>query len=164
MMARRIKSASDASRSLVGFSVGGIRYAVPIKYVREITNPMGITPLPNAPPVVVGVADHRGEVVTVVDLRVHFGLPRADDRSRQKWILLQIAEPLGLVVDSVTEVFGTEGERLREPPQVSRIEQQGLLGVISHDKVLVFVIDVERFVRLVSEVKAQSLPPQGGST
>ncbi len=161
-MARRAKGISDASRSLVGFLVGGIRYAVPIKHVREITNPMRVTILPNAPKVVVGVADHRGEVITVIDLRVHFGMDPKPGGSREKWILLEMsAEPLGLVVDSVTEVFGTAGQAMREPPQVSRIEQQGLLGVLSHEGNLVFVIDVERFVRLVNSVR-DSVPALEG--
>ncbi len=161
-MVRRGKGASDASRSLVGFLVGGIRYAVPIKHVREITNPMPITLLPNAPPVVVGVADHRGEVITVVDLRVHFGMPPSQQTSREKWILLQMsAEPLGLVVDAVTEVFGTAGQAMRAPPQISRVEQQALLGVLSYEGSLVFVIDVERFVQLVNTVRRESMPSLG---
>ena len=161
-MPRRGKGISDASRSLVGFLVGGIRYAVPIKHVREITNPMVVTLLPNAPPVVVGVADHRGQVVTIVDLRVHFGMPRPTEANREKWILLQMdAEPVGLVVDSVTEVFGTGGQAMREPPQISRVEQQGLLGVLSHEGRLVFVIDVERFVQLGNNVRHDALPEAG---
>ncbi len=157
-MARRAKSASDASRSLVGFTIGGIRYAVPIKHVREITNPMVLTPLPNAPAVVIGVADHRGEVVTIVDLRVHFGLTPSATAAREKWILLQMAsEPLGLVVDSVTEVFGTQGQALRAPPQVSRVQQQGLLGVLPHEDALVFILDVAKFVELVNDVRRDSM-------
>jgi purine-binding chemotaxis protein CheW len=161
-MSRRAKHISDPSRSLVGFSVGTVRYAVPIKHVREITNPMAVTQLPHAPPIVVGVTDHRGEVITVIDLRIHFGVSAANDTGREKWILLQMAgEPLGLVVDSVTEVFGAEDAELRDAPQVSRIEQQGLLGVLARDEHLVFVLDVDRFVAFVSEVKRGSLPALG---
>jgi purine-binding chemotaxis protein CheW len=158
-MAGRAKNISDPSRSLVGFTVGGTLYAVPIKYVREITNPMRVTALPKSPPIVVGVTDHRGEVITIVDLRVHFGLEARESQQRAKWILLQLAgEPVGLAVDAVTEVFGTQGEQLREAPQAAGVGDQGILGVLSRKEQLVFVIDVERFVSLVRAARPRMLP------
>ncbi|HJL32604.1 MAG TPA: chemotaxis protein CheW, partial [Polyangiaceae bacterium LLY-WYZ-15_(1-7)] len=66
---------SDRSKNLVGFQVGDVRYAVDILRVREIINPLPLVELPHAPPSVLGVADHRGEVVPVLDLRRRFGLP-----------------------------------------------------------------------------------------
>ena len=107
----------DPDKSLVGFLVGSVHYAVPISSVREIVNPLPVTTLPHAPSAVVGVADHRGEVVPVVDLRVRFGLPAAPDSRRSKWILVDIAgRTVGLSVDGVTEVFGTGGAELRPAP------------------------------------------------
>jgi purine-binding chemotaxis protein CheW len=160
-MAGRAKNISDPSRSLVGFTVGDASYALPIRYVREITHPMTITPLPKAPLVVVGVADHRGEVITIVDLRAHFGLAVRSPLERTKWILLQLAgEPVGLVVDTVTEVFGTQGEPLRDTPQAARGAEQGILGVLSRKNRLVFVVDVERFVALVRAVRPLALSTQ----
>ena len=64
----------DAERSLVGFSVGDVAYAIEISHVREIVAPLSLTVLPHMPPAVVGVANHRGEVVPVVDLRQRFGV------------------------------------------------------------------------------------------
>ena len=69
---------ADRTKNLVGFLVGDVRYAVDILRVREIINPLGVVPLPHAPPVVVGVSDHRGQVVPVIDLRKRFGLPSAE--------------------------------------------------------------------------------------
>lgn len=153
-MARRARTISDPSRALVGFRVGEVAYAVPIRSVREITQPMPLTHLPTAPRDVAGVADHRGEVVTLVDLRAHFRLPRLQGHARGKWILLQTADPLGLVVDGVIGVFGAEGEQLRDPPAASALDQQSLLGVLVREGELVFVLDVERFVRLVGEAQS----------
>ncbi|HEX2736113.1 MAG TPA: chemotaxis protein CheW [Polyangiaceae bacterium] len=160
-MRSRAKGVSDPSRSLVGFTVGNAWYAVPIRHVREITHPMPVTALPKSSPVVIGMADHRGEVVTIVDLRIHFGLPERNAAERTKWILLQLAgEPVGLVVDSVTEVFGTQGEPLREAPHAARAAEQGILGVLSRHERLVFVIDVERFVSLVRSIRPRASLPE----
>src|SRR5687767_5938994 len=97
----------DRTKNLVGFLVGDVRYAVDILRVREIINPLPVVPLPHAPPVVVGVADHRGQVVPVIDLRRRFGLPLIEITRRTKWIIVRAGERAsGLVVDAVTDVFG----------------------------------------------------------
>ena len=51
--------------------------------VREVTLPLRVDRLPEAPPAVLGVADYRGAVVPVVDLRLRFGLgPSPEPRLR----------------------------------------------------------------------------------
>ncbi len=144
----------DPQKSLVGFQVGDVSYAVPISSVREIVNPVPLTALPHAPESVAGVADHRGEVITVIDLRIHFQLTAAPPRSaRAKWILLtDNGMSLGLIVDNVTDVFGTGGQQLREPPDAAGDDRRGFLGVLSRDSVLTFVLDVHRFADIAKAV------------
>ena len=59
----------DPRKSLVGFVVGDVTYALEIGAVREVTNPLPVVALPQAPPAVVGVADYRGAIVPVVAAR-----------------------------------------------------------------------------------------------
>jgi purine-binding chemotaxis protein CheW len=141
------KQRPDPEKSLVGFSVGNVNYAVPIGCVREIINPAEITRLPHAPPVVVGVADHRGEVVPVIDLRVRFGVSLTEDARRIKWILVDVdGMTIGLVVDRVTEVFGTGGAGLRPAPSLGGgQDERGIVGVTSHEGNMVFVLDLVCF-------------------
>src|SRR5262249_62085839 len=110
---------TELKQSVVGFVVGRGRYAIDIGRVREIVNPLGLTPMPHTPPEIAGVADHRGEVIPVVDLRVRFGLPQAAPNRSTKWILVDTGpHTVGLIVDAVTEVFGTGAEGLRPTPNV----------------------------------------------
>jgi hypothetical protein len=83
----------------VAFEVGGVAYAVDIQRVREITRAMPILPLPHLPPSVVGVVDHRGDVVPVVDLRHRFGVGHAGVGREVRWIVvMRGARLLALVV------------------------------------------------------------------
>lgn len=154
----------DPQKSLVGFIVGDVQYAVPIASVREIVNPVALTPLPHAPAAVPGVADHRGEVIPVVDLRARFGLPPAEDTKRAKWILVQVeGRTVGLAVDGVTEVFGTGGAGLKPAPSLGGGDDaRGILGVTNHGEGLVFVLDVDRFDALVAPLAARGLLATGG--
>lgn len=148
------KQRPDPRKSLVGFMVGDVRYAVPIGDVREIITPTLLTELPHAPDAVAGVADHRGQVIPILDLRVRFGLSRLRDHHRSKWILVRLdGKTMGLAVDRVTDVFGTGGVDVRPAPSLGGGEdQRGILGVTSHDGQLVFVLDVSRFQALVVDL------------
>lgn len=149
----------DPKKSLVGFVVGEVHYAVPIASVREIVNPLPLTALPHAPAAVLGVADHRGDVVPIIDLRARFGLAPSEEAHRAKWILVEVQGKLvGLSVDGVTEVFGTGGRELRPPPSLGGGEEaRGIVGVASRDGRLVFVLDVSRFDVLVTPLGQQGL-------
>ncbi len=141
------KQRPDLQKSLVGFVVGDVLYAIGIGAVREIVNPVTLTELPHAPSAVSGVMDHRGEVVPVVDLRVRFGLPRLSDPRRAKWILVDMGGRLvGLAVDRVTDVFGSTSEEIHAAPTLGQgDEQRGILGVTKHEGVLAFVLDINCF-------------------
>lgn len=137
---------TDRTKNLVGFLVGDVRYAVDILRVREIINPLVIVPLPHAPPVVIGVSDHRGQVVPVIDLRRRFGLHAAEATRRTKWIIVRAGDrAAGLVVDAVTDVFGAGPHDQRQVPELGMGDSaRGISAVYAHDGSLVFVIDVDR--------------------
>jgi purine-binding chemotaxis protein CheW len=153
---------ADPQKSLVGFVVGDVHYALDIGRVREIVNPLDLTPLPHTPSEVAGVADHRGEVVPIIDLRTRFGLPQQDELRSTKWILVRAGvRTVGLIVDGVTEVFGTGGEDLRPTPEVGgKKDVRGIAGVATHAGRLTFVLDAGRFVDIVDSLAAAGALPE----
>jgi purine-binding chemotaxis protein CheW len=168
----------DPSKNFVGFVVGEVEYAVAIASVREIANPLPLVSLPHAPRAVVGVADYRGDVVAVVDLRTRFGLPPAEVTRKTKWIVVDVgatvrpgtegsspAPLVALVVDAVTEVFGRAGTKLRPAPSLGAGEDvRGIAGVTTHwgvdhtrtgvgsESGMVFVLDTTRLRDLADAV------------
>lgn len=142
----RTRARSNFSKSLVGFIVGDVRYAVDISVVSEIINPLACVNLPHAPEVVVGVADHRGGVVPIIDLRRRFGLPPRGVDRRTKWVLVRAeGRTVGLVVDAVTEVFGTDEASKEGAPLLGKgDDMRGIDAVHRVDGALVFLLDVER--------------------
>jgi purine-binding chemotaxis protein CheW len=161
----------DPSKNLVGFVVGDVEYAVEIKRAKEIANPLPIVPLPHAPPAVVGVADYRGEVVPVVDLRLRFGLATVPATRRTKWIVVDVSgRSVALVVDAVTEVFGTGSAELRAAPPLGGGEDlRGIAGVGTHGSALIFVLDTAKLRDLTESLAAagrigpNAIPPPPGT-
>lgn len=167
--AMQARQRHDPSKSLVGFLVGEVQYAVPIARVKEITNPMRLVELPHAPASVAGVSDYRGDVVPVVDLRTRFGLEAAPSTRRTKWIVVDVAgRAVALVVDAVTEVFGTGGADLRAAPLLGGgDDMRGLAGVANYAGDLVFVLETARLQELTDPMAAAGqigsgslLPPE----
>ncbi len=166
----------DPTKNLVGFLVGDVAYAVRIEAVREIVNPLDIVELPRAPIAVRGVASFREEVVPVIDLRIRFGLQITGDDRKNKWIIVDVTprarsaahEPapvqaagrfVALVVDSVTEVFGTGGEEMRPAPALGAGDDlRGIEGVASYGGGLVFVLDVRAFIAIADAVAGVTDP------
>jgi purine-binding chemotaxis protein CheW len=153
----------DPSKDFVGFVVGEVEYAIAIARVKEIANPLEIVNLPHAPPAVVGVADYRGDVLPVIDLRLRFGLPSVDVTRRTKWIVVDVFGRLAaLVVDAVTEVFGTAGAELRPAPPLAGDDVRGIAGVSHHGGGLVFVLELSRLRDLTEPLGLPGDVPRRG--
>jgi len=161
----------DPRKSLVGFLVGDVHYAVDISRVSQVIKPVPITAMPHVPEGLIGVVDYRGDIVPVLDLRIRFGLPPLVETRHVKWILLNARSYcLALVVDDITEVFGLESSAIRPAPGLEGNMHAAVIGALSHAGRLTFVLDVERFrdavVAFASSAPAVSLSPQalGGGT
>jgi len=154
---------NDQAKNLVGFLVGEVRYAVDIHLVREIVNPLPIVPLPHAPPEIIGVSDHRGFVLPIVDLRVRFGLDSGDITRRTKWIIVRVPnseQSVALVVDAVADVFGAGKGDERSVPELGQgRDLRGISHVYSHDRTLVFVVDPNIVTSAAQQIDPKTIPP-----
>jgi purine-binding chemotaxis protein CheW len=122
-LARREKGRSnerqlaiDASMTeYIAFRVATSTYAIAVSLVREIVRTAHITPVPRAPPSVMGITSFRGRIVTIVDLGRRLGLacavlPEPEDTpmgpaSRVRILMIDVgSETVGLLVDEVLMV------------------------------------------------------------
>jgi purine-binding chemotaxis protein CheW len=158
------RARAAAQKSLVAFVVGDVRYAIDIAQVREIVTPLPLTLLPHTPGGLAGVADHRAEVVPIIDLRARFGLElRSEPSKKVKWILVEVARrTVGMIVDDVLGVLRVPTGEFRPPPELGGGEQaRGIASVTTHDGDLVFVLDMGRFEKLAESFDHRSLSPPG---
>lgn len=128
--------AGEAGRAqLCTFRIGEEDYAVDIMRVREIIQPLPITPVPRAPAFVEGVVRLRGEVIPVVDVRKRFGLPPSPPTRKTKFLVVHVAgRRLGLVVDEVCEVLRLPRAEIRPAPALVGLQgPRFFLGVCGGD-------------------------------
>ena len=65
---------------VVVFMLDDQRYALPLAQVKKSIRVVAITPLLEAPPIVLGIMDLGGAVIPVIDIRKRFGHPSRDIR------------------------------------------------------------------------------------
>ena len=103
------KDTSGAVERYVTFVVAGETYAVPALAVREVVRWMPVTRIPHGALAVKGVINLRGEIVPLVDLRVHLGLAPVDATDRTCIVVVSVQRgasriQAGLIVDVALEV------------------------------------------------------------
>ncbi len=151
---------------LVCFRVGTEEYGIDIMRVREVVQPLPLTPVADGPAHLVGVAELRGHFLGVMDLRTRLGAsasgssesgpgtsesgtPRSSTPSSGKIVIVdRDARPFGLVVDQVTEV------RRVEPGQLASLAEAApggradrfLTGVARFPGGVVLILDVDKLL------------------
>ncbi|EAQ63775.1 probable purine-binding chemotaxis protein [Marinomonas sp. MED121] len=122
-------------------------YGINVMQIREVLRYSEIAPVPGAPSYVMGIVNLRGNVVTVVDSRVRFGLPDATISDDTRIIIVEHDnEQVGLLVDAVQEVFYLYQGEIEQSPSVGNDEAiMFIQGVYQKDDELVILLELDRF-------------------
>ncbi|HEU0197823.1 MAG TPA: chemotaxis protein CheW [Nevskiaceae bacterium] len=97
------------------FHLAGQHYALAVSALQEVLAWQTPTPVPCAPPNVLGLIHRRGSVVPVVDIRQALGLAVGAPTPHGAMVLLPQA--LALAVDAIGDVF-VPGDDRQPPPAV----------------------------------------------
>jgi purine-binding chemotaxis protein CheW len=106
--------------AVVAFSLGGERYALDAVLVRELVRAPRLARLPGAPAFLVGLANLRGEVLDVLDLRPFLGAAGAPVRDQAAVLVLGTGRAeLGLQVDEVEGLSRVDPAALVPAPEAN---------------------------------------------
>ena len=92
-------------REVLAVGLAAELYALPLSAVREILRVPAVTFVPRAPSDVLGIMSVRGQVTTLIDLRLRLALPCAPLDSKARVLLVEReGETVGLLCDRVLGV------------------------------------------------------------
>jgi purine-binding chemotaxis protein CheW len=134
----RIKMDGRPCLDIVEIKLAHEKYAVEAVYVREVLPLKELTPLPCTPAYVMGLINLRGQILSVIDLRVFFELPRKTEAAAMKVIVLRSGDmEVGLVADAVLEARRVPlAEILPALPAMTGIRGKYLRGIAGGDLVI----------------------------
>jgi len=131
---------------LVGFSVGGEKFAVDISDIHEINRYEHINRMPELPGNVLGVIDLRGSVIPVIDLGGKLGITGREITKDTRIIIVGFKEDkIGILVDTVSEVLRVPDDSLESPPAITKsISSDYVRGIIRNNGYITVVLDLPR--------------------
>lgn len=129
---------TGAMLDLVVFRLCGERYAIETRHVQEVCRFAGLTPVPGVPEVVAGVANLRGQIFVVFDIRLLFGLKPQEPTETSRIVVCGDAQPdLGLLVDSASEVARLPANALHKDTAPNGVAADTLIQGIARDATII---------------------------
>ena len=117
-------SAITETAQYITFKLGDELFAINVAQVREVLELTQITKVPSAPDYMRGVVNVRGKAIPVVDLRLKFGLPAAQETVHTRIVVMELEldgeqTVVGGIADSVHEVIELEPGQINPPPRIA---------------------------------------------
>ncbi len=138
-------------RPLVVFSLDDQRYALALARVQRSIRVVAITPLPEAPAIVLGIIDLGGVVIPVIDIRMRFNHPPRDVRLSDHLIVATTGKrTVALLVDETKGVMEVSPESYAPAGEIlPRLELVD--GAMKLEDGLILIHDLERLLSLEEE-------------
>jgi len=139
-----LNSSAQGGDQYVTFTIGNEDYGIDIKAVQEITAYRHLSHLPNTPPYVKGILNLRGNVISVMDPRIRFGLKEIDFNKTSVIIIFRSKDKsIGLIVDHISDVMTIEPKYIEKPADVSTaINTQFINGIGKVGKRFVIILNI----------------------
>jgi purine-binding chemotaxis protein CheW len=138
------------------FTLAGGEYAVSIDSVTEVGRPLQTTPVPNVPDWVLGVANLRGDIISMVDLRDFLGMDMLRYKQYSRMLVSQARQEdltIGLLVDRVSGIRYLSLDKVMTPtaPIEDRVAPY-LMGVYEYEEKFLNILDFDKLL-LSSEMQ-----------
>ena len=137
-----------SERTFASCRVGDLLVGVDVDAVQEVTSAAELTTVPLAPPMVSGLLNLRGQIVTAIDLRRSLQLEERPADERPITLILRAeGGSIGLLVDAVGDVLNVDEEDFEIPPATLRGPLRELItGAYKLDRDLLLVLNTGRIV------------------
>lgn len=147
-MSEAVESVDDPIIQWVTFHLANETYGIRVMQVREVLRVTEIAPVPGAPDYVLGIINLRGNVVTVLDTRIRFGLEQRKMADSTRIVIIESDEMVvGVLVDSVAEVVDLRRSALESSPNVGTEESAKYIeGVATRNGELLILIDINKLL------------------
>jgi purine-binding chemotaxis protein CheW len=136
--------------SYLGFHLGDEVYGLPLEQLREVAHVGHLRRVPGAPAGVAGLVNLRGEILCALDVRAILGLPPKVSADAPFIVALRgLADPLGLIVDSIADIYTVASDDIEAPPATWPAERAACFtGTVRVSAGLMGLLDLARVVEL----------------
>ena len=140
---------SSGNRYLV-VSLHQERYAIPLLKTKEVVQLGAVTPVPFTPRYFKGVMNLRGQVISIIDLRLKLQLPQVEPTMETAIVILDLFPIcVGIIVDSADCVLPiAQSEISTLPASATTTRQDFITGVARREHELILLLDVDKIANI----------------
>lgn len=148
----------SANRQYCTFYLGEQCYGLDVLAVQEVVRSKPLTRVPLAHPVVRGLMNLRGQIVTAIDLRRRLDLPPRDNERESVNVVLRTEDgSVALLVDEVGEVLDVADEQFERPPETLTGSSRHLIqGVYKLPDRLLVILDSKQIVSVPEHTSSKA--------
>ena len=139
------KAKEEEFLQVVEFLLAHEKYAVASAHVREIYTLKEFTPIPCTPPLVLGIINVRGQILSVIDIKKFFDLPEKGLTDLNKVIILHSENmEFGILADVIIGARNISVSDLQTSlPTLTGIREEYLKGITKERTV---ILDAEKLL------------------
>jgi purine-binding chemotaxis protein CheW len=137
------------TNQFVTFALEGEVFALNMAPVQEIIRVPEIVKVPKSPSSLMGLANLRGKVLPVINLRKVFGLTDKSLDEANRVIVVDLGQTLGFLVDNVYSVIEVEETKIEKAEDIQSIVKSDFLKGVIKDVgrfKMVMMLDLEKVV------------------
>lgn len=140
---------SSSSFMALTFDLDGERFAISVKNVQEVIDPLDMTMVPNADPFAPGLINVRGAVVPVLNLQHRLGVKESERTADTRFVVIEAVidedrTNFAIIADSVHEVFEVEESKIHPaPPLGMKWPIEYIIGIAHRGDRMVIFLDTE---------------------
>jgi purine-binding chemotaxis protein CheW len=140
----------NETRQFCTFQLGDLYLGVEVLQVQEVLRYQEMTPIPLAPPMVRGLINLRGQIVTAIDLRRRVGLPPLPaDRLPMNVVIRTGDSAVSLLVDEISDVVEVSDQAFEHTPENLRgVQRELIVGVYKLEGRLLLMLDTEKVIQI----------------
>lgn len=140
------------------FAIGEEFYGLEIRCVTEIIKVQPITTVPEVPDYIIGIINLRGQIIPVMDIRVRFNMATKVYTDRTCIVVIDIDDmPIGLIVDSVSEVLSIADDDIVAPPEFTRERNRYVEGIGKVGGDVKLLLNAKRLIREDDKKKVMNI-------
>lgn len=157
-MAEPPPEASAEGRQFVTFRVGPELFGVPLAEVQEIIRMPEVVQVPLAPGSLEGVANLRGAILPITNLRRVFGTDQVPHDDATRVVVMRLQDrPAGFVVDRMASVVTAEPAEIEDAEALTgQVQGELLRGVVKRPDGMIQLLEPSRLAGRMPESRRQS--------
>jgi purine-binding chemotaxis protein CheW len=132
------------------FLLGNAAFGIAADRVQEVVRRGAVTIVHHAPRYVVGIRNLRGRIVTVIDLAQRLELGQVEPDPENRILIIDFeGEPIGLLVNRVTDIIDVPATNIEAPPaNVHGVSAENLRGVCRSTTRLVAILEIDSLLKV----------------